>query len=101
MFDILEAFETQISTSTEQGRHMSVVEPNVMLKTTTIKPNMERKSSLSFAVRSTSNDNKFQEGDLFQFDNDNFTQYVEKTRTSIFFPAALFEVASDGKENNQ
>ena len=99
--DILEAFETQITKSTEQGGNISVVEPNIVLKTTTIKPNKERKTSLSFAVRSTSNDKQFQEGDLIQLDNDNVTKHEKKTRTSISFPAALFDVASNGKENNK
>ena len=99
--DILEAFETQITKSTEQGGNISVVEPNIVLKTTTIKPNKERKTGLSFAVRSTSNDKQFQKGDLIQLDNDNVTKHEKKTRPSISFPAALFDVASNGKENNK
>ena len=93
--DILEAFETQITKSTEQGRNISVVEPNIVLKTTTIKPNTQRKASLTFAVLVTSNeDNRFTEGDLQQVDTQNTREHERKTRTSISFPASLFNVAN-------
>ena len=97
--EILEAFEAQITRSTKQGRQISVVEPNVMLKTTTVKPNKERKTTLSFAVRSTNNnEERFNEGDLFQVDNQNNKVREQKTTTSISFPAALFDVTGNGKD---
>ena len=99
--DILEAFEAQIITGTEQGRCISVVEPNVMLKTTMINPKKERKTSLRFAVRSTNNeDERFKEGDLFQADNQNSTFREQETKTSISFPAAMFDGDNNGKDNH-
>ena len=100
--DILEAFETQITKSTEQGRNISVVEPNIVLKTTTIKPNTQRKASLSFAVLTTkNNDKRFREGDLHQVGSQNTTKHKRKARTTISFPAVLFNVANkNGMDNN-
>ncbi|XP_072037056.1 uncharacterized protein [Amphiura filiformis] len=94
-FDILRAFEDQVIRSASTRQEVDVVKPNLILKTTTIKPSGNYKARVNFAVRSKSESgNDFGEDGLFQLKDNNTSQ--KDARTSVSLPAALFNSTTNG-----